>query len=312
MSKIIELEKTIADLERTAKETELDLADEISTLRQKLEEEKQKESVHPTRWQRILLARSPGRPTSLDYVERIFDNYVELNGDRKFGNDQALIGGPATINGRSVMLLLQQKGRDTKDNIRRSFGMSNPEGYRKAMRLMQMAEKFKMPVVALIDTIGAYPGLAAEERGQAWAIAESIALMASLKVPTISVVIGEGGSGGALAIGMGNRVLMMQNAWYSVISPESCAAILWRDAKEAPKAAEALQPNAADLERLGVIEEIIPEPSGGAHIDPQGAAENLRTVLCKHLDELSSWTPEALVAQRAARFRALGVFEERE
>lgn len=208
------------------------------------------------------------------------------------------------------MLLMQQKGRDTKGRVRRRFGMSNPEGYRKAMRLMDLADKFGLPVVALIDTPGAYPGIAAEERGQAWAIAESIQRMVRLRVPAVCAVIGEGGSGGALAIGVGNRVLIQENAWYSVISPESCAAILWRDAAQAPKAAEALQLTAPDLLRLGIVEDIIPEPLGGAHLDPEAAAAALEDALDRHLRELRRLSADELIAQRSARFRALGVFAQ--
>ncbi|GEM49997.1 acetyl-CoA carboxylase carboxyltransferase subunit alpha [Deinococcus cellulosilyticus] len=307
---LADLEKTLSELERTSQETGVDLSSEIINVKHKIEQTRAQTHTQVSRWERVQLARLPGRPTSLDYVERIFTDFVELHGDRAFGDDQALIGGPAKLGDRSVMLIMQQRGKDTKDNIRRNFAMAHPEGYRKAMRLMDLADKFKLPVIALIDTQGAYPGIAAEERGQAWAIAESIQRMSLLKVPAISVVLSEGGSGGALAIGVGNRVLMMENAWYSVISPESCAAILWRDSKEAAKAAEALKLTAPDLLELGIVEEVVPEPKGGAHLDPNYAAENLRAALERQLDDLSKLGPDELVEQRAARFRSLGVFVE--
>jgi acetyl-CoA carboxylase carboxyl transferase subunit alpha len=252
----------------------------------------------------------PGRPTALDYLKLAFEDFVELHGDRLFRDDPALVGGLARLAGRPVVVLGEQKGRDTKENILRSFGMPNPEGYRKAVRLMRLAEKFGLPVVSLVDTIGAYPGVSAEEHGQAWAIAESIRTMLSLQVPVLAVILGEGGSGGALAIAAADRVLILQNAWYSVISPESCAAILWRDAAEAPKAAEALQLSAADLLAQGLVEEVIPEPSGGAHTDPQMTAATLKLALQRHLDELCLLGGEQLVAGREARFRRLGVFGE--
>ncbi|GGJ58885.1 acetyl-CoA carboxylase carboxyltransferase subunit alpha [Deinococcus roseus] len=307
---LLDLEKTLTELERTSQETGVDLSTEIANVKHKIEQTRAQTHTQVSRWERVQLARIPTRPTSLDYVDRVFSDFLELHGDRAFGDDQALIGGPAKLGNRSVMLIMQQRGKDTKDNIKRNFAMAHPEGYRKAMRLMDLADKFKLPVIALIDTQGAYPGLAAEERGQAWAIAESIQRMSLLKVPAISVVLSEGGSGGALAIGVGNRVLMMENAWYSVISPESCAAILWRDSKEAPKAAEALKLTAPDLLELGIVEEVIPEPRGGAHLDPQHAAQNLQNALQRHLDELSQLSPEELVEQRASRFRNLGVFME--
>lgn len=307
---LLDLEKTLAELERTSQETGVDLGSEIANVKHKIEQMRSHTHTQVSRWERVQLARVSTRPSSLDYVDRIFSDFVELHGDRAFGDDQALIGGPAKLGDRSVMLIMQQRGKDTKDNIKRNFAMAHPEGYRKALRLMDLADKFKLPVIAMIDTQGAYPGIAAEERGQAWAIAESIQRMSLLKVPAISVVLSEGGSGGALAIGVGNRVLMMENAWYSVISPESCAAILWRDSKEAPKAAEALKLTAPDLLELGIVEEVIPEPKGGAHLDHNYAAQNLRSALERHLDELEKLSPTELVEQRAHRFRNLGVFME--
>lgn len=303
-----ELQDRIRDLEASAISTgqNLDLA--IDPLRAQLA---QLQRPEPTRWERVQLARTAGRPTALDYAEWICKDFVELHGDRVYGDDQALIGGPAYWQGRRVMLLLQQKGRDTKDKIKRRFGSANPEGYRKAIRLMDLADKFGLPVVALIDTQGAYPGLEAEERGQGWAIAESIQRMSRLQVPAISVVIGEGGSGGALAIGLGNRVLIMENAWYSVISPEGAASIIWKDAGKAPIAAEALRLTAPDLLELGLVEEVIAEPAGGAHLNPRAASHALGEAVSRHLDELLSQDPATWQAGRAERFRRLGAFEER-
>ena len=263
-----------------------------------------------SRWERVQLARAPGRPTALDYVELLATDFTELHGDRAYGDDPALIGGPARWQGRPVMLLLQQKGRDTKGKIKRRFGMSNPEGYRKAIRLMDLAEKCGLPIICLIDTPGAYPGIAAEERGQGWAIAESIQRMVRLRVPAVCAVIGEGGSGGALAVGVGNRVLIMENAWYSVISPEACASIIWKDPAKAPEAAEALKLTAPDLLELGIVEEVIAEPSGGAHLDPAASAGFLGEAVSRHLDELALLSAEELLTQRGERFRRLGAFLE--
>lgn len=316
---IRDLEHKVRDLEQTARKTGQNLEAALAPLREEVaklrraESEGEVASAAPAggeRWARVGLARAPGRPTALDYVELLTEDWTELHGDRLYGDDPALLGGPAVWQGIPVMLLLQQKGRDTKTKIKRRFGMSNPEGYRKAMRLMDLADKFGLPVVALIDTPGAYPGIEAEERGQGWAIAESIQRMSRLKVPAVCAVIGEGGSGGALAIGVGNRVLIMENAWYSVISPEACASIIWKDAGQAPAAAEALKLTAPDLLELGIVEEVIPEPAGGAHLDKQAAAEALGEAVSRHLRELSGLSAEQLLASRAERFRAMGVFEE--
>ncbi|AFZ66208.1 acetyl-CoA carboxylase carboxyltransferase subunit alpha [Deinococcus peraridilitoris] len=304
------LERQIVDLERLARETGENFEAELQPLRDKLGRLRSERSQNLSRWERVQLARAPGRPTALEYVHRLFTGFVELHGDRAFGDDPALIGGPAQFGDQSVMLLMQHKGRDTKGKIRRRFGMSNPEGYRKAIRLMDLADKFGLPVIALIDTPGAYPGIEAEERGQGWAIAESIQRMARLRVPVVCAVIGEGGSGGALAIGVGNRVLIQENAWYSVISPEACASIVWRDAAKAPEAAEALQLTAPDLKRLGIVEDVIAEPVGGAHLDAVEAARLLGEALELHLRELQQLSSEQLLAQRSQRFRRLGVFAE--
>lgn len=309
-----ELEARLRDLEETARKTGQNLEAVIAPLRTEIERrsasEKPAEPPTNSRWARVQLARTPGRPTALDYVERLCTEFHELHGDRKFGDDPALIGGPARWQGRPVMLLLQQKGRDTKSKIKRRFGSANPEGYRKAIRLMDMADRFGLPVVALIDTQGAYPGLEAEERGQGWAIAESIQRMVRLKVPAVCVVIGEGGSGGALALGVGNRVLIQENAWYSVISPEGAASIIWKDASKAPQAAEALKLTAPDLLELKIVEEVIAEPAGGAHTDMDAAAELLGPVVSRHLDELAHLGADELRAGRSARFRALGAYRE--
>ncbi|HRP47550.1 MAG TPA: acetyl-CoA carboxylase carboxyltransferase subunit alpha, partial [Trueperaceae bacterium] len=251
---IDDLEAKIRDMRAYATEQELDLGSEIEALQGRLDTLKRETYASLTRWQRVQVARAPGRPTGLDYLQHTFDGFTELHGDRTLGDDPAIVTGLARLGDVSVAVIAQQKGRDTKENIYRNFGMSHPSGYRKAMRLFDLADKFRLPVVALIDTPGAYPGLAAEEQGQAWVIAESIRRMSRLTVPAISVVIGEGGSGGALAIGVANRVLILENAIYSVISPESCAAILWRDAGEAEKAAEALRLTARDLVTLGVVD----------------------------------------------------------
>ena len=321
-----ELEARVRDLEATAHRTGQNLDAALTALRAEVERLRPSATQGPrateaspspatapaalTRWARVGLARTPGRPTALDYVERLCSDFTELHGDRAYGDDPALIGGPARWQGRPVMLLLQQKGRDTKSKIKRRFGSANPEGYRKAARLMDLAARFGLPVVALIDTQGAYPGLEAEERGQGWAIAESIQRMVRLRVPAVCAVIGEGGSGGALAIGVGNRVLIQENAWYSVISPEGAASIIWKDASKAPQAAEALKVSAGDLLELGIVEEVIPEPEGGAHLDPAAAAEQLGAAVGRHLDELAALDPQRLVDERAARFRRLGAYRE--
>ena len=261
-----------------------------------------------SRWQVVQLSRHPNRPYMLDYVQRLFTDWVELHGDRSFGDDQALLGGLARFDGEPVLLLGQQKGRSAKENHTnvRNFGMPRPEGYRKAVRLMKLAERFSLPLIAFIDTPGAYPGLDAEERGQAQAIAVCLEEMAALHVPAISIVIGEGGSGGALAIGVANRVLMLQYSWYSVISPEACAAILYRDSSKGQKAAEALKVTARDAKDLGIVDELIEEAPGGAHRDPALTAENVRLALRRHLRELRAMKPEALVQDRYEKFRKLG------
>jgi acetyl-CoA carboxylase carboxyl transferase subunit alpha len=263
-----------------------------------------------TPWQRVQIARHTSRPYMLDYARLAFDEFVEIHGDRHIGDDNAMPGGFATIGGRRVVLIGHQKGRDTKENLLRNFGSAHPEGYRKALRLMRMAEKFKLPVVSLIDTPGAYPGIGAEERNIAEAIAFNLREMMTLRIPMISVVIGEGGSGGALGIGVTDRILMMENAYYSVISPEGCAAILWKHRQHAPEAAQALKLSAQDLSELGIIDGVIPEPTGGAHHDHRSAAESLKGGVLKALEELDAVAENDLLEQRYQKFRSYGQFTE--
>ena len=307
---IEDLEAKIRDMQTYATEQEIDLSEEITALQTRLDRLKRDTFENLTRWQRVQVARAPGRPTGLDYLTVAFDDFQELHGDRTLGDDPAMVTGLARLAGRQVVVVVQQKGRDTKENITRNFGMSHPSGYRKAMRMFDLADKFHLPVICLVDTPGAYPGLAAEEQGQAWVIAASIQRMSRLQVPAISVVIGEGGSGGALAIGVANRVLILENAIYSVISPESCAAILWRDAGEAERAAEALRLTARDLIEVGVVDRVIDEPLGGAHNARDEAIATVKRVLVEELDSLSSLSPGELLEQRYQRFRALGRFSQ--
>jgi acetyl-CoA carboxylase carboxyl transferase subunit alpha len=307
---IAELERQIDELKRLASQRELDVQREITPLEEKLAQLRSEIYRNLTPYQRVQVARHPRRPYTLDYLDSVFSDFVELHGDRLFRDDPAIVGGLARLDGQSVVVIGQQKGRDTKDNLRRNFGMPHPEGYRKALRLMKLAERFGLPVVTLIDTPGAFPGLGAEERGQAEAIARNIEEMAVLRTPIVAVIIGEGGSGGALAIAVGDRVLMLENAIYSVISPEGCAAILWRDASLRERAAESLRLTAPDLMGLGVIDEIVPEPPGGAHADPEAATAALAPVLKRHLAELSHVRPEKLVRRRGEKYLRMGKFEE--
>ncbi len=306
---IEDLEAKIADMRGYSQEQGVSLDQEIGLLEGKLEQLKKDTFAGLSRWQRVQVARVSGRPTGLDYIQDVFTNFQELHGDRTLGDDPALVTGLAKLDETTVVVLAQQKGRDTKENIHRNFGMMHPSGYRKAMRMFDLADKFRLPVITLIDTPGAYPGIAAEEQGQAWVIAESIQRMARLKVPAISLIIGEGGSGGALAIGVANRVLILENAIYSVISPESCAAILWHDASEAPKAAEALKLTAKDLLELEVVDRVIEEPLGGAHKNVQETIARVATVIREELLSLSLLSADELLRQREGRFRALGKFE---
>ena len=271
------------------------------------ENPEQEQPTNPA-WERVLLARHPRRPHALDYIQRVFADFSEIHGDRAFADDPAIVGGFAFLDGTALMVIGQQKGRDTKAKLHRNFGMPKPEGYRKALRLMRLAEKFRRPIVTLLDTPGAYPGIDAEERGQAEAIALNLREMARLRVPFISIVIGEGGSGGALGLGVANRVYMLENATYSVISPESCAAIIYRDASKAPQAAAALRLTTPDLIELGIVDGSIPEPEGGAHENVDAAAETLRDMIRHSLDELGRLTPEQLVSERYDKFRRMGSY----
>ena len=305
---ILELENRIAELR--ASEDSVAARDEIAKLEERLARQQQRVYSGLTAWQRTQIARHPKRPHTLDLVNLLLEDWVELHGDRVFGDDKAVVGGLALFEGEPVVVIGHQKGRDTRENIARNFGMPHPEGYRKALRLMQLAARFAKPVITFIDTPGAYPGLGAEERGQAEAIARNLREMAGLATPVICVVTGEGGSGGALALGVGNRVLMLEYAIYSVISPEGCAAILWGEATKAPEAAEIMRVTAPDLLKLGVIDAIVPEPVGGAHRNWEATAASLRAVLREQLWELKSKSEAELIEERQEKFRRIGVFEE--
>jgi acetyl-CoA carboxylase carboxyl transferase subunit alpha len=305
---ILELEGRIAELR--ASESEAATRDEATKLEERLRRLQQRVYSNLSAWQRAQIARHPKRPHALDLYKLLLDDFVELHGDRVFGDDLAIVGGLAIFEGEPVVVLGHQKGRDTRENIARNFGMPHPEGYRKALRLMQLADKFSKPIITFIDTPGAYPGLGAEERGQAEAIARNLREMAGLRTPVIAVVTGEGGSGGALAIGVANRVLMLEHAIYSVISPEGCAAILWGDGAKAPEAAQLMRITAPDLQKAGVIDAVIPEPMGGAHRSWDAAAANVRIALREHLGQLRPLSGDALAQDRYEKFRRLGVFEE--
>ena len=309
---IVELQEQMEKLLENADDKGIDVSDELRVLRRKLEVLKEETFRNLTPLEKVQVARHPRRPYTLDYVERLFTDWIELKGDRGFRDDGAVVAGWGRLEGRSVMVIGQQKGRNMKENLWRNFGSPHPEGYRKALRFMRQAEKFRRPVITFIDTPGAYPGVGAEERGQAEAIARNLREMAALRVPTLSAVIGEGGSGGALALGVTNRILMMEHAIYSVISPEGCAAILWRTAEERDKAARALKITSRDLLERGIVEEVVPEPQGGAHSDWDEAAENLREALVRNLGELEALEPQELVRQRQAKFEAMGEWEGKE
>jgi acetyl-CoA carboxylase carboxyl transferase subunit alpha len=304
---LLEIEKQIEELKRNAG----DQATDTGPLERQLAELRAEIYRTLSPMQRVQVARHPRRPYTLDYLRTVFSDFVELHGDRLFRDDPAIVAGWARLDGASVMVIGHQKGRDTKENLKRNFGMAHPEGYRKALRLMELAAKFHAPVITLVDTPGAYPGLEAEERGQAEAIAHNLITMASLRTPTIAAVIGEGGSGGALAVGLADRVLMLENSVYSVITPEGCAAILWRDASQRERAAEALKLTAQDLLRLKVIDEIIVEPVGGAHSDPEAAAEALGEALRRHLRELRRIKIEKLLKRREEKYLSMGALSER-
>lgn len=312
---VLDFEKPIYELEQKIEEMRklsdgLDIGDEVKTLEKKVKELQESIYSKLTRWQKVQLARHPDRPYTLDYIGMIMTDFIELHGDRNFRDDKAIVGGFARLDGEAVMVIGHQKGRDTKSNLYRNFGMPNPEGYRKALRLMKLAAKFKRPVITMLDTPGAYPGLEAEERGQAEAIARNLFEMSHLPVPIIVCIIGEGASGGALGIGVGDRVLMMENTWYSVISPESCSSILWRSWDYKEQAAEALKLTAPDLLAQGVIDRIIPEPLGGAHRNPQQAAQYLKEALTDELKQLKKMKVDKLIEKRVEKFGKMGEWDE--
>ncbi|QQE73541.1 acetyl-CoA carboxylase carboxyl transferase subunit alpha [Brevibacillus composti] len=305
---LVELREKIKELRRFTEEKGIDFSDEVARLEQKAKDLAQQIYGNLTPWQRVQLARHPERPTTLDYISHIFTDFLEVHGDRLFGDDLAIVGGIAKLDGRPVTIVGHQKGKDTKDNIKRNFGMAHPEGYRKALRIMKQADKFGRPIICFINTSGAYPGKAAEERGQSEAIARNLLEMARLRVPVLCVVIGEGGSGGALAIGVGNRVYMLENSYYSVIAPESAAAILWRDASLAMRAAETMKITAPDLLELGVIDGIIEEPFGGAHRDVTLQAGLVRAQLLEGLKQLEQMSEEELIQDRYQKFKQIGSY----
>ncbi|MEK4222778.1 acetyl-CoA carboxylase carboxyl transferase subunit alpha [Bacillus sp. FSL W8-0116] len=305
---IIELREKIAELKEFTAKSDVDLSDEIETLENRLEKLEKHIYDNLKPWDRVQMARHPQRPTTLDYIEHLFTDFIELHGDRLFGEDEAIVGGVAKYYGLPVTVIGHQRGKDTKENIRRNFGMPHPEGYRKALRLMKQAEKFHRPIICFIDTKGAYPGKAAEERGQSEAIARNLFEMAGLRVPIVCIVIGEGGSGGALALGIGNHLFMLENSTYSVISPEGAAALLWKDALKAKLAAETMKITAPDLKELGVIDDVIKEVRGGAHRDPKKQAEFIDETLKRSLKQLISLSEEELVNQRYEKYRAIGEY----
>ncbi|MCX8237442.1 MAG: acetyl-CoA carboxylase carboxyl transferase subunit alpha [Akkermansiaceae bacterium] len=307
---IAELQKELELLQNKSHSQEIDLSAEISAIEGKLVETRRHIYENLTPWQRVQIARHTKRPYMLDYIARAFEDFNELHGDRIIGDDHAMPGGLATIDGQRCVVIGHQKGRDLKENLKRNFGSAHPEGYRKALRLMEMANKFSLPIVALIDTPGAYPGIGAEERNIAEAIARNLREMMVLDVPIVAVVLGEGGSGGALGIGVADRVLMMENAYYSVISPEGCAAILWKHRKHAPEAAEAMKIAAPDLAKLGLIDGVIKEVPGGAHHDADAAADAFKQEVSSHLKELLKLSPKELRANRYKKFRSFGEWEQ--
>jgi len=318
VNNLLEFEKPLAELERRIGELKhmdleqdgVDLSDDISRLEKKLNKMRRDVYSNISRWQRTQIARHPQRPYTLDYIEALMENFVELHGDRNFADDKSIVGGVAWFNGKPLMVIGHQKGRNTKEKVERNFGMPHPEGYRKALRLMKLAERFNIPILTLIDTPGAFPGIGAEERGQAEAIARNLIEMSDITVPIITVVTGEGGSGGALALAVSNRVMMLENSIYSVISPEGCAAILWKNQDYAQDAAEAMKLTAQDSLENGIIDEIIPEPLGGAHREPAAAAKSIGASVQAQLDKLSVMGPDELVTDRWSKFRKIGVFRD--
>ncbi|NUN69938.1 MAG: acetyl-CoA carboxylase carboxyltransferase subunit alpha [Bacteroidetes bacterium] len=312
---VLEFEKPIHELEQKIEEIKnlsenVDVSEEVKTLERKVSQLRENVFSNLTRWQRVQLARHPERPYTLDYIQYMTTDFVELHGDRAYGDDKAIVGGFAKLDGQPVMIIGQQKGRDTKSNLYRNFGMPNPEGYRKALRLMRLAVKFKRPIITMLDTPGAYPGIGAEERGQAEAIARNLFEMSHFPVPIIVTIIGEGASGGALGIGVGDRMLMLENTWYSVIAPESCSSILWKSWEFKEQAAEALRLTPPDLLEQRIIDRIIPEPQGGAHRNPQQAALILKDAILEELKALSKLKPEKLIEKRVEKFCAMGAWNE--
>jgi len=289
---------------------DIELTQEIQRLEKRAQKLRQEIFSNLTPWQRVQLARHPRRPYTLDYIRRLMTDFVELHGDRCYADDKAIVAGLASFEGQPVVVMGHQKGRNTEENLKRNFGMAHPEGYRKALRILRLGARFGRPAIIFIDTMGAYPGIGAEERGQAEAIATNLKVMSGLPIPIVIAIIGEGASGGALGIGVGDRILMLENAWYSVISPEGCAAILWRDRAKASRAAEALKLTAQDLIKLGVVDVVVPEPLGGAHRDYDAAATSLGQELSKHLRELSQVSPKELVVQRVEKFARMGIIME--
>ena len=308
---IFELETKIKELREFGSGEDLELGSAIKNLEKKLEQMRNKVYKNLTVWQRVQIARHSDRPYTLDYINMIMTDFIEIHGDRMFADDFALIAGFAKLDGVKVVVLGHQKGRETNEKLKRNFGCAHPEGYRKAIRVMQMAEKFKLPIIIFIDTPGAYPGIGAEERGQAQAIACNLRDMARIKTPIIATVIGEGGSGGALGIGVADNVCILQHSYYSVISPEGCASILWRNSTKAPEAAVALKINGEDLIEFGIVDEIIPEPQGGAHKDPNSMGMEIKKVLSRRLKELSAFSSEEIIEKRYERFRRIGEYTEK-
>nr|NNM90228.1 acetyl-CoA carboxylase carboxyltransferase subunit alpha [Bacilli bacterium] len=309
---LVELRVKIDELKRFTEEKGIDMSEEVATLEAKAKTLAEAIYRDLTPWQKVQIARHPDRPTTLDYIKGIFDDFIEMHGDRSFRDDPAIVGGIARLGDLAVTVVGTQKGRDTKENIYRNFGMAHPEGYRKSLRLMKQAEKFDRPVITFIDTAGAYPGTGAEERGQGEAIAKNLIEMAALEVPVLCIVTGEGGSGGALGLGVGNRVMMLEHAWYSVIAPESAAAILWKDATQAQRAADSMCITAQDLLRLGIIDTIIPEPFGGAQREPATMIARVKEHITATLEELMPLSKQQLLSERYVKFRQMGVFYEQE
>ncbi|MDF7820855.1 acetyl-CoA carboxylase carboxyltransferase subunit alpha [Runella sp. MFBS21] len=307
---VADLESKLIELKKLAETTQVDVSEAVVRLETSIVQLRQDISQNLTRWQRVQLSRHPDRPYTLDYIELMCEEFIELHGDRTVRDDPAMVGGFCNIDGQNLLIIGQQKGRNTKQRQQRNFGMANPEGYRKALRLMKLAEKFNKPIVALIDTPGAFPGLEAEERGQGEAIARNLKEMFMLKVPVICIVIGEGASGGALGIAIGDRVLMLENTWYSVISPENCSTILWRSWNFKEQAAEAMKITAKDMEDAGLVDGIVPEPLGGAHLDHKAMASTLKKVILEHINELQKLSPEERINQRIDKFCSMGVFIE--